>query len=116
MKSQLRVSQIVTIAIGVLAILLASTMTNVLELMLYSYAFMVSGLFIPILFALYGKNPNSNAALVAMIVGGTTTVVLTAFEFNLPFGLDANIFGITASAFFYVITLFLMKNKKLAKV
>jgi len=116
MKSQLRVSQIVTIAIGVLAILLASTMTNVLELMLYSYAFMVSGLFIPILFALYGKNPNSNAALVAMIVGGTTTVVLTALEFKLPFGLDANIFGITASAFFYVFTLFLIKKIKLARV
>ncbi len=116
MKSQLRVSQIVTIAIGILAILLASTMTNVLELMLYSYAFMVSGLFIPILFALYGKNPNSNAALVAMIVGGTTTVILTYFEFNLPFGLDANIFGISASAIFYIMTLFLIKKMKLARI
>ena len=45
MKSQLRVSQVITLAIGALALLLAGSMTNVLELMLYSYAFMVSGLF-----------------------------------------------------------------------
>jgi SSS family solute:Na+ symporter len=30
-------------------------MQNVLELMLYSYAFMVSGLFIPVLGALFGR-------------------------------------------------------------
>ncbi|MEA2041713.1 MAG: sodium:solute symporter family protein, partial [Bacteroidota bacterium] len=100
-KSQLRISQIVTLAIGVLALLLASYMTNVLDLMLYSYAFMVSGLFIPILIALYGKKPNSKAAVWAMILGGTTTVALTSFEIKLPFDLDANIFGISVSAIVY---------------
>jgi SSS family solute:Na+ symporter len=40
---KLQLSQIVTLAVGLFAILLASQMQNVLELMLYSYAFMVSG-------------------------------------------------------------------------
>ena len=75
-KSQLRISQIVTVVIGVFSLFLASCMTNVLELMLYSYAFMVSGLFIPILVALYGKRPNSIAAIFAMIFGGLTTLLL----------------------------------------
>ena len=102
-KSQLKSSQIITLSIGVLAILLASYMTNVLELMLYSYAFMVSGLFIPVLVALYGKKPNSTAAMVAMILGGTTTVALIISDIHLPLDLDANIFGITASALSYFI-------------
>lgn len=102
-KSQLRISQIITLIIGILAILLASKMTNVLELMLYSYAFMVSGLFIPILMALYGKRPNSLAAMLAMLLGGSTTIILIILNIKLPFGLDANIFGISTSAFVYFI-------------
>lgn len=102
-KSQLRISQIITLVIGFLAILLASKMTNVLELMLYSYAFMVSGLFIPILMALYGKRPNSLAAMLAMLSGGSTTIVLIILNIGLPYGLDANIFGISTSALVYFI-------------
>lgn len=103
-KSQLLTSQIITLSVGTLALLLASYMTNVLELMLYSYAFMVSGLFIPILVALYGKRPNSLAAILSMVIGGTTTVALIVSDLDLPFKLDANIFGITASAFVYFLT------------
>jgi SSS family solute:Na+ symporter len=53
-KKELQLSQIVTLLVGIFAILLASQMQN-LELMLYSYAFMVSGLFIPVLGALFWK-------------------------------------------------------------
>lgn len=109
-KSQLATSQIITLTIGVLALFLASYMTNVLELMLYSYAFMVSGLFVPILVALYGKNPNSLAAIFSMIIGGTTTVALIISNFELPFALDANIFGISASAFVYFSVTLLSKK------
>jgi SSS family solute:Na+ symporter len=112
-KSQLLASQIVTLSIGVLALLLASYMTNVLELMLYSYAFMVSGLFIPVLAALYGKKPNSLAAILSMIIGGTTTVTLIVSNIELPFDLDANIFGISASALVYFLVSLISKKTKL---
>lgn len=98
----LRFSQIATLLIGVAAILLASTMTNVLELMLYSYAFMVSGLFVPIIGAFYWKKSSSTGALAAMIVGGATTIGLELLAYQLPAGLDANVFGITASAIAFV--------------
>jgi len=101
MKSQLRISQIITLAIGVLALLLASFMTNVLQLMLYSYDFMVSGLFVPVLAALYGKRPHARAAMLAMILGGGTTLAISISQINQPLGLDPNIFGITASAIIY---------------
>jgi len=94
---EIRLSQIVTFAIGALAILLATMMHNVLELMLYSYAFMVSGLFVPVIGMLIFKNPKPLAALVAMILGGTTTLTLIILDFELPFGLDENFFGILIS-------------------
>jgi solute:Na+ symporter, SSS family len=109
-KYQLRISQIVTVALGTLALLLASFMTNVLELMLYSYAFMVSGLFVPVLVSLYTNKAKPNAAIGAMIGGGTTTVLLTTFRIRLPFDLDANIFGILFSAFIYMI-IYMISNK-----
>jgi solute:Na+ symporter, SSS family len=102
-KKILRLSQALTLMIGILALLLATLMQNVLELMLYSYAFMVSGLFVPIIAALYTKRPNKHAAFLAMLFGGSTTITLIIAEWDLPLGLDANIFGISMSAFIYLL-------------
>lgn len=93
----LRLSQIVTLALGVVAIGIALTMENVLSLMLHSYAFMVSGLLVPLVGAVFFGFRDARAALAAMIVGGGTTVSLTLMEVALPAGLDANIFGISAA-------------------
>ena len=100
-----KASRIVTLLLGGLALVLASAMQNVLALMLYSYAFMVSGLFVPVLGILTGKSGNPTAAFWAMLTGGTTTVVLTLFNnyqiINLPFELDGNVFGLLLSAFVF---------------
>ena len=96
-KREIRHSQIVTFVIGAFAILLATMMQNVLELMLYSYAFMVSGLLVPVLGMLMFKKPKPLAALVAMILGGGTTLTLILLNLELPFGLDENFFGIVVS-------------------
>ncbi|MCB0662237.1 MAG: sodium:solute symporter family protein [Saprospiraceae bacterium] len=102
-KAVLRLSQIVTFIIGVLALILASFMQNVLELMLLSYAFMVSGLFIPVLGALYWKKSTSVAAFWAMIIGGSTTTLLVILKVKLPYELDANLAGITFSAITFIV-------------
>lgn len=103
-KKQMRSSQMVTLLIGVVAILLATVMTEVLELMLYSYAFMVSGLFVPVLGMLILKRPSPWAAINAMVGGGLTTLVLLLVELKLPWGLDANLAGITVSAILFLVT------------
>ncbi|MBE0662932.1 MAG: sodium:solute symporter family protein [Bacteroidales bacterium] len=97
-KTILRFSQILTLVIGIMALLLASAMENVLELMLYSYAFMVSGLFVPVLAGLFWKRTTSLAAFISMLAGGGTTLFLTIANFRLPFDLDPNIFGISIAA------------------
>ncbi|MDA3892674.1 MAG: sodium:solute symporter family protein [Salinivirgaceae bacterium] len=94
----IRYSQLATLVIGILAILLATKMQNVLDLMLYSYAFMVSGLFVPVLGFMFLKNPSAKAAMYSMLLGGGITLVLILTKIALPFGLDANFFGIIFSA------------------
>jgi SSS family solute:Na+ symporter len=107
--NELRLSQWATLVIGAAAILIALYMDTVLDLMLHSYAFMVSGLFIPVLFGLYSKTTTSNGALASMVAGGSTTLVLTIIGIELPFGLDPIIFGIGAGLL--VIALFRQKKK-----
>ena len=103
----LKFSQIATFVVGALALLLATVMTNVLDLMLLSYSFMVSGLFIPLIAALFFKKKDPNAAIAAMIGGGLTTLCLEYLKteglVHLPLKLDPNIFGISLSLAVYLL-------------
>ena len=103
-------SQLVTLFLGIIALLIAWKIPNVLDLMLYSYSFMVSGLFIPVLAGLFAKRRSINGAFWSMILGGGLSLILIVGQFNLPFELDANIFGITLSAIVYLIFHFLDKK------
>lgn len=102
-KSVVRFSQVSTLLIGVFAILLASLMENVLELMLYAYAFMVSGLCVPIVAAVFLKKRYPQPALISMILGGLLTISLIISEVSLPYGLDANVFGLSVAAISYTV-------------
>jgi SSS family solute:Na+ symporter len=89
--------------LGLLAIGIAMSLEQVLSLMLYSYAFMVSGLLIPLIAAVFFKNRNQTAAMYAMVLGGLTTVLLTAIGIELPLSLDANVFGISVSGIVFLL-------------
>ncbi|MBS0011116.1 MAG: sodium:solute symporter family protein [Bacteroidales bacterium] len=102
-KNSLRLSQLFTLIIGVTALIIAMRMPNVLELMLHSYSFMVSGMIIPVMAALFTKRPDKQASLWSMISGGSLTFLLIVSGIDLPLGLDPIIFGITASALVYAI-------------
>jgi SSS family solute:Na+ symporter len=113
---QMRFSQLFTLILGVIALLIAVQMTNVLELMLYSYAFMVSGLLVPILFGLFSKKRNPDAAIASMISGGIVTLTLGLVEADLPFGLDPNFFGLFIALIMYLLVYQLRKSKTQIKI
>lgn len=98
----IKISQITTFIIGGLAILIASSMQSVLELMLLSYSFMVSGLLIPVLGILISKKRKPKAALVSMLLGGFSTLILSVLQIPIPFGLDPIIVGISLSSISYL--------------
>lgn len=100
-KQELSFSQIATLIIGVASIIIAASMENVLQIMLLSYSFMVSGLFIPVLTGVFMKDPDPNAAMFSMFGGGIITLSLSIMNIQLPYGLDPIIFGLSASVLIY---------------
>jgi SSS family solute:Na+ symporter len=81
-------SQAITFVIGGIALLLALTTTDVLDLMLQSYAFMVAGLLIPILGALYWRRRSPLAAGTAMLSGGVVTLFLQYWQVSVSAGME----------------------------
>ena len=100
--SEVRSSQLATLGLGVASLVIALFLQNVLNAMLFSYAFMVSGLLVPILFGLFGKRANPVAAIGAMVSGGTLTTFLSIFEIT-PFGLDPNFYGLLIALFVFLV-------------
>lgn len=89
----LRFSQVATFVIGIIALILASYFENVLQLMLLSYGVMVSGLFIPVMAALYHKNVFPLQGSMAIIFGGGINLicqVLHVGDFSILWGLLAS--------------------------
>jgi SSS family solute:Na+ symporter len=110
LKVEMRISQLLTLAIGIVAIIIAWQMTEVLSLMLYSYAFMVSGLFVPVIAGLFFGQTSARAATSSMIMGGSLTAGLIISEVSLPLGLDANLFGLTLSLLTFLSVIYYEKN------
>lgn len=100
----IRASQWITLIVGIAALLLATVMTSVLDLMLMSYAFMVSGLLIPVLMMLFRSKANATAAFWSMLFGGSSTLILTAIPFEMPWGVDPILVGLICSLSVYLIT------------
>ncbi|MBT8317457.1 MAG: sodium:solute symporter family protein [Lutibacter sp.] len=99
----IRISQITTFLIGGISILIASSMQSVLDLMLLSYSFMVSGLLIPVLGILISKKRKPKAALAAMLLGGFSTLILTFLKVEIPYGFDPILIGISLSLLAYLV-------------
>jgi SSS family solute:Na+ symporter len=101
-KRIIRFSQLATLAVGIVAIVLASYFSTVLEAILYAYQFMVAGLFVPTLAAYFWPGATKMGALGAMIGGGSLALILILSRVNLPWGLDPTIFGMLLSALLLV--------------
>jgi SSS family solute:Na+ symporter len=79
----------------------------VLDAVLYAYAFMVAGLFVPTLGAFFWPRGSSTGAVAAMIGGGAFTLLLQLSVINLPeklakIGIDASFYGIVLATILYV--------------
>jgi len=102
-----RLSMVITLVIGVLAVVMASQFQTVLDAILYAYSFMVSGLFVPTLGAFFWRKSSSIGALGGMLSGGILTVLLLTGLLHLPAGLaslgfDPSLYGILTSALVFI--------------
>lgn len=111
----IRSAQLGTLLLGAIAIVLALFMENVLSLMLHSYAFMVGGLFFPVLGHLFIKNPSRLAAGAAMIGGGASTLFFTLADTAILWDLDPIIPGLIISGGLFFILQFLKPKYGISK-
>lgn len=111
-KTIIRLSQGVTLLIGIVAVIIAARFEMVLEAILYAYAFMVSGLFIPTLGAYFWRRSSAAGAFGGMFAGGTLTLILLILKESRPdllpafftrAGLDASVYGISVSLAVFVL-------------
>jgi SSS family solute:Na+ symporter len=73
---------------------------------------MVSGLFVPTLGAYFWKRRSSIGAFWGMLSGGLLTLLLIILNAELPFGLDATLFGILLSAVVFISVSLLFPDQK----
>lgn len=102
-RAQMRLSQLVTAAVGLLAVLLAARFRTVLDAILHAYAFMVSGLLVPSLGVFYLRRGGGRAAMAAMLTGGGFSLAAIASGRELPGGLDPAAYGIGLSLAVYLV-------------
>jgi SSS family solute:Na+ symporter len=107
-KETVKYSMLITFLVGVSAVILAWQFTTVLDAILYAYAFMVSGLFIPTLGAYFWARGSSAGAMASMIGGGTLTLLLQFKVIAMPaaiasYKFDASLFGIGLSLLLYLV-------------
>jgi SSS family solute:Na+ symporter len=76
----LRATRIVSVAAGLLGVLLALLLPNVVSALQIFYGLLTVALFVPLVFGLYWKRPRSHAALAAIVAGVTSTSCLQAFR------------------------------------
>lgn len=115
-KASFRLSMIVTLIIGVLAIVIASHFLEVLDAILYAYSFMVAGLFVPTLGAYFWKRSSSAGAIGGMLSGGSLALALLIYYSGLPKEvvekkLDPSFYGILLSAVVFIGLSLLMPDK-----
>lgn len=116
-KKLMHISQVITLLIGVAAIVIASRFSTVLDAILYAYSFMVSGLFIPTLGAFFWRRASTAGAFCGMLAGGTVTLLLEIGVLRLPagicrWGLDTTFYGIVCSAAVFVVISLLFPDRK----
>jgi len=94
-KGALWAARVSIVALGVFGVLFAWVMSGIFEIMLLAFAIFVSGLFIPVMAALYWKKATRAGAVVSSIVA--TIVVVALYGFGAPFGLEPIMVSIIVS-------------------
>ncbi|PWD98099.1 sodium:solute symporter family protein [Marinilabilia rubra] len=111
-KSSLKVSQIMTFILGGIALVLALFMPSVLDLMLLSYSFMVSGLLAPVVGFIFFKQPKPMAGLLSMASGAAIFGFFHFSGIDLPYQYAPVVPGVLAS----LIVLFIVQKMGKAQV
>jgi SSS family solute:Na+ symporter len=83
-KHSLIGSRLVTLGIGILALLIGCFFNNIIDVMIQSYELMISAVLIPIMCCLFIDKPKKNAAILSMALGFVGFIVFRFIPLPLP--------------------------------
>ncbi|GAA2326696.1 sodium:solute symporter [Streptomyces cuspidosporus] len=109
---EVRSNRLAIAVLGIVAMVIACALGDVIEALTVAYNLLVGGLLVPILGGLLWRRGNLQGALTAMIAGGTTVIVLMVTD-----GLLANepiYYGLLASLVAYVVASLLTRPTEAA--
>ena len=95
-QKDLMLARIVNLATGIMAVLFAVLIPNVLDVLLYSYNFWCPVILVPLAAALLGFKTKP-AAFYACIVSGAAVTLIWSYVLNNPWGFDGTIAGFIAN-------------------
>jgi SSS family solute:Na+ symporter len=83
-RRMLVVSRVVTVIVGLVALVIGLTTPGIVELLIYSYTIYTAGVFIPVIGGLLWQRPGKAAALASLLVG--SLVALTGIITGIRIG------------------------------
>ncbi|WP_158734685.1 sodium:solute symporter [Alteribacillus sp. YIM 98480] len=102
----LLLSRIVTLVVGVTAVIFALSAPSIIDALMYAYSLWAPTVVVPLIIASVGKVYSKNAGFYAIIVGGIVTSVWI-WGLNEPWGIAGLVPGVTANIItFFVIYIF----------
>ncbi len=95
-EAELRMARIVTLAVGILAVVFALSIDSIIDILIYSYNFWAPTILVPLAAALLGA-PLSRYRFIAGATAGIVTTIVWSHLLNSPFGIDGLVVGAVAN-------------------
>ncbi len=101
LKAELKMARIVTLAVGILAVVFALSIDSILDILIYSYNFWAPTILVPLAAAMLGAKLSKRRFIAGATAGIVTTIVWSNL-LNTPLGIDGLVVGTLANyiAFF----------------
>jgi len=94
--AELRMARIVTLAVGILAVVFAVSIESVLDILIYSYNFWAPIILIPLILAIKGAAV-SRIRFLAGAGAGISGVIIWSYVLGKPWGIDGLVVGVFAN-------------------
>jgi Na+/proline symporter len=100
-KKQLLITRITVLVVGIFGLIFALQKSNIFEVMMLALAIFVSGLFVPVMAALFYKKATSSAALISAMTGAVVQLSSFAAKMQgyLPEGVEPILLALVSSSF-----------------
>ncbi|MBD3231234.1 hypothetical protein GF322_01075 [Candidatus Dependentiae bacterium] len=83
-KNKLKISQIITLLVGFLALFVAYFSDDIISMLIQSYELSISCLFVPIIFCYFKNKLSKKAAFISIISGGCSFILFRIFPVAFP--------------------------------